>query len=451
MKYLQKSLLILILISLSIPQIQAATYTISENTEQDALAYNSQRNLARTSDGTLHITYLKQIDTIFHIFYAYSIDQGVTWIEEQVSNPPEEYSQYYPSIAVDSQDNIHIVWGGYGWGYEYYANNILYREKTSQGWQPTIMITDIEYYNYEPAIAVDSQDNIHVTWYGDGFGTNTNNYNIQYRKKTNTGWQPIESVTDIEYDQYHPSIAIDTQDNIHIAWEGQGWDTTPFNYDIQYIMKNQSGWQTPERVTDSPSHQSYPCIAVNQQDNIHVVWEGSGGPTPYITNIRYRMRNQIGWHPQENITNSDYDQFYATVALDAQDNIHIAWESARNPNQRTIQYIKKTIEGWQPNITLIESDVNNRIPSLLWAMWPDPPMVRTNVPETGYALAYTSGDSETGYDLIYHPSHNLTWGIKPEPITVGGELTQNNQSLITTTILATTILILTSIIYSNKK
>ena len=147
MKYLQKSLLILILISLLIPQIQAATYTISENTEQDALAYNGQRNLARTNDGTLHITYCKRVDSKYHIFYAYSIDQGVTWIEEQVSNPPEEYSQYYPSIAVDSQDNIHIVWEGQGWGYEYYAYNILYREKTSQGWQPTIMITDIEYYN----------------------------------------------------------------------------------------------------------------------------------------------------------------------------------------------------------------------------------------------------------------------------------------------------------------
>ena len=166
------------------------------------------------------------------------------------------------------------------------------------------------------------------------------------------------------------------------------------------------------------------------------------------------MRNQIGWQPQENITNSDYDQFFATVALDAQDNIHIAWEGegwASNPNQRTVQYIKKTSEGWQQDITVIESNGNNRVPSLLWAMWPDPPMVRTDVPETGYALAYTSENHENGYDLIYHPSHNLTWGIKPEPITVGGELTQNNQSLITTTILATTLLILTSIIYSNKK
>jgi len=85
--------------------------------------------------------------------------------------------------------------------------------------------------------------NIHVVWYGKGWGSNTGYYNIQYRKRTSSGWQTQEAVTDKSWDQLNPSIAIDSSDNIHVVWYGKGWGFYTGTYNIQYRKRTSSGWQ----------------------------------------------------------------------------------------------------------------------------------------------------------------------------------------------------------------
>ncbi|MCD6143602.1 BNR-4 repeat-containing protein, partial [Thermococcus sp.] len=163
-------------------------------------------------------------------------------------------------IAIDGNDNVHVVWRGTGWGTNTGYHNIQYRKRTSTGWQSQEAVTDKDADQVNPSIAIDSDGNVHVVWFGKGWGANTTNWNLQYRKKTSSGWKPREAITDKNADQTHPVIAIDKDDNVHVVWRGLGWGTNTGYYNIQYRKRTSSGWQTREGLTDVAINQYFPNL-----------------------------------------------------------------------------------------------------------------------------------------------------------------------------------------------
>ena len=366
------------------------SYTVKSGALNDSTTRNIQRKLARTSNGTLWCVYHRSDGTYNQIYASYSTNEGETWVEERVTNATDH--QYRPSIAIDSNDNIHVVWYGRSWGTNPSCVNIQYRKRTSSGWQAQEAITDKSDNQYYPSIAIDSNDNIHIVWYGPGWGTNTKYSDIQYRKRTSAGWQAQEAVTDKSDVQYYASIAIDSSDNIHVVWCGKGWGTNTGCYNIRYRKRTSSGWQTQEAITDKGDSQYAPSIAVDSNDNIHVVWLGLGWePNPDYCNIRYRKRTSSGWQTQEAVTNKNNGQYYPSIAIDSNDNIHVVWCGygwGTNTGRYNIQYRKRTSAGWQTQIGLTDASVHQYYPNLIWALHPTVSGVKTNRSKSGYAFVW---------------------------------------------------------------
>jgi len=211
--------------------------------------YGTSRGLARSADGKLHAVYTRGTPT--NVYYAYSTNSGASWTEEPVTAKAGEDSQWDPVIAIDSANNVHVAWDGTGWG-------------------------------------------AHPTF-----------YTIQYRKRTGTGWQAQESVADIADDQYSPVLAIDSADNVHFAWDGYGWGGNPASDSIVYRMRTASTWQTTETVAsyNAPNLSPYVTMALDTASNIHLAWNGTDrNTTSDIANIQYRKRLSTGWQPQEVVT-----------------------------------------------------------------------------------------------------------------------------------------------------
>jgi hypothetical protein len=415
-------LLIIFAVNAMIPMVLAdPSYTVKKGTIPDSTAFNSQRLLVRSSDGTLHCVYVRidDVEETHQIFYANSTDGGVTWTEELVSDSELMAEQHYPSIAIDSKDNIHVVWHGFGWGDNFIVANIQYRMRTADGWQTVEAITDKNVSQYAPIISIDSNDNVHIVWGGYGWGINTDFTNIQYRMRTADGWQTVEAVTDKNDGQRYPSIAIDSMDNVHVVWSGWGWGDNTDDRNIQYRMRTADGWQTQEGLTDTDSDQFYPCMAIDSQDSVLVVWNGWGwGDNIDFSNIQYRMRTADGWQTQEGLTDTDSDQYAPSVAIDSKDNVHMVWHGwgwGTNPNVGNIQYRMRTADGWQTQEAVTDLSYDQWFPNLIWAMHPDPSSVKTNVPESGYAIVY-SGRDENGHKIVYLFSSDLKWGTKTVPI-----------------------------------
>ena len=73
-------------------------------------------------------------------------------------------------------------------------------------------------------IAIDLSNNIHVVWLDSTPG----NYEIYCRKSTNGGvtWGGVKRLTWNSGSSYNPAIAMDSSNNIHVAWN----DETPGNW-----------------------------------------------------------------------------------------------------------------------------------------------------------------------------------------------------------------------------
>ncbi|GAH69904.1 unnamed protein product, partial [marine sediment metagenome] len=243
--------------------------------------------------------------------------------------------------------------------------------------------------------------------------------NIQYQKRTTT-WQARESVTDSPDIQYRSSIAMDSEDNVHVVWYGKGWGDNTTIYNIQY-RKRTTTWQAQEGVTDSPDIQYRPSIAIDSGDNVHVVWYGKGwGDNTTVYNIQYRKRTTT-WQAQEGVTDGPDIQIYPAIAIDSEDNVHVAWYGlgwGENTAKYNIQYRKRTTT-WQTQEGITDRAYDNKYANLIYALHPTVSEVKTNRPKAGYALVW-SGQDAGGYKVEFFKSTDLEWEEAAPPPPAAG-------------------------------
>ena len=240
-----------------------------------ATALANGRKLVRAPSGRLWAVYSKVVevglDYYSNVFAAYSDDGGVSWTEEQLTE--KDADQQYPSIAVDKNSVVRVVWQGYGWGVNTGWHNIQYRMRTDS-WQAQEAVTDAASHQRLPSIAVDEDGYAHVAWEGTGWGENPNDYNIQYRKRTDS-WQAQEAVTDVATHQASdgpPSLAVDSDGYVHVVW----CDESAEDWNIRYRKRTDS-WQTPVNITEEAYDQTWPALCDGLASGYALIWTAHDG------------------------------------------------------------------------------------------------------------------------------------------------------------------------------
>jgi hypothetical protein len=95
------------------------------------------------------------------IYFSRSIDNGLTWNPfKNVSN--NSGTSWNPAIAIDSVGNINVVWSDDIGG----PREIHFRRSIDEGanWFDTVNISNISKWSVYPSIAVDNDGNINIVW-----------------------------------------------------------------------------------------------------------------------------------------------------------------------------------------------------------------------------------------------------------------------------------------------
>lgn len=365
----------------------------SQTIAPGTLGYASARKLARTSDGVLHCVYRRLDGSYFQIYHAYSTNGGQTWSEEQITTASRNHS--CPSIAVDSNDHIHVVWAWYEEPYGFGKTcTVQYRVKTGT-WQPIEDV--ITSYGYVCSIAVDRQDNIHLVVGGYNPGGYSTDY-VKYLKRTLSGWSSPEKVSPKVWANF-PAIAIDQNNYVHVVFR-----TAPY-YEplcgLYYRQRTADGWQSEETIQPPDQERSPASVALDSSGNLYVVWAN------YDTQcINIRKRTSSGWEATEEVWHeSGYRQSNPTIAIDSNDYLHVVWagKHLHFPDYYQLRYRKYTT-GWSSVQNLTSASLDQKNPNLIWAWWPSVEGIRTNVPKDGYAFIWQ--DNET---IRFYKSSDLAW------------------------------------------
>jgi hypothetical protein len=172
-------------------------------------------------------------------------------------------NSYLPDAATDSCGHLHFVCINDSPGIQ----EVFYKKSTDGGttWTTKRLTWNWE-VSYSPTIAVDGNDNLHVAWEDDGPG----NWEIYYKMSTDRGasWS-TKRLTWSSGSSSSAAIVIDSNLYIHMVYiEDKG------NFEIFHKKSTDGGttWTT-KRLTWNSGNSSCPAIATDSSDNLHVVWE----------------------------------------------------------------------------------------------------------------------------------------------------------------------------------
>ena len=344
--------------------------------------------VAIDSDDHIHVIWADNTPGNREIYYKRSTDAGTTWSTAKRLTWTPGFS-YFPAIAIDSGNAIHIVW------YDDTPGNyqIYYKKSTDGGttWNAIKRLTWNSGMSCDPTIATDSTDGIHIAWYDYPPYSDAE---IYYKSSTDAGttWSTAKRLTWTTGESLSPAIAIDSTGIIYVAWSdlitesfvdqteiygsrstdgGMTWsgaqrltwtsgytyypaiaagsgshfhiictDRTPGNYELYHKRSMDGGiaWNAPKRLTWTPGSSDLPAVAIDSDDHIHVIWPDD---TPGYHEIYYKQSTDEGttWNTMNRLTWTPGSSYLPAVAIDSSGAIHVVWQD-NTPGNYEIYYKK---------------------------------------------------------------------------------------------------------------
>ena len=328
------------------------------DSEGDVGWYSS---IAIDSNNKVHISYYDRTDG--DLKYATDASGSLvksTIIIDNVGCVEHHYTSSSISIAIDSNNNVHISYCDYANEALKYATNAsgVWEKSTTPGSEGEVLHT---------SIAIDSNNKVHISYY------DSTNKDLKYATNASGAW--VTSTIEIESEWYtlrYCSIAIDSNNKVHIStffpYSSDIW----YNYYLFYTTKNASGsWVTSiissqsngVRLLESPNT----SIAIDSNNKVHISYKGyytdlSSGALRYATNASGSWVTTIISDPYTDKGS------YNSIAIDSNNKVHISYcdyanEALKYATNASGVWEKSTTPGSEGEVlhTSIAIDSNNKV------------------------------------------------------------------------------------------
>jgi len=138
----------------------------------------------------------------------------------------------------------------------------------------------------------------------------------------------------------HPSIAVDSRGTVHLVWD----DNTQGNEEIFYAYKYANDtWSIPVNLSNNESSSRYPCIQIDKNDKIHLVWQDASPASDWRIFYTYKAPDSL-WSIPETIT-AQYASLVPVLAVDNNFGLHLFWKEGFSAEDCRYHYAYKPIGG----------------------------------------------------------------------------------------------------------
>jgi hypothetical protein len=256
---------------------------------------------------------------------------------ERITDNPGR--SWWLDIVEDSKGMIHAVWmdrvDSVG-----RADDIFYSHKQLGGiWSEPVNITNTEDYSYLPRIAINSKDELYVVWDEDR-RSDWHSVVVMKKMESNGNWQNgHDTLWDYLDFSERVAIAIDDEDNIHTTFLGQDQYRS---HALMYCKIGNNG-QKDSVVHLIEAPMNYSPILVDRSGGLHVIGEKQFGMWDEIMDV-YKPKGGLWQIPGVNISQSPYSNSWIVdnVSMDNEGHIYTSWNEC---NDSHVYFSERDING----------------------------------------------------------------------------------------------------------
>jgi uncharacterized repeat protein (TIGR01451 family) len=331
------------------PGVYAQRYTADGSTADSEFLVNTETlnaqlspSIAMDADGDFVIAWESsgsQDGDGFGVYAQRYTADGFEAGAEFLVNTKTSDNQRYPSIAMDADGDFVIAWQSYGQdtsdSYGVYAQR--YTADGSTVGSEFLVNTETYAPQSEASIAMDADGDFVIAWQsyqnGDGYGI----YAQRYSADGSTAGSEFLVNTHTDSDQKSPSVAMDADGDFVIAWQSQGQDNSPaFDSGVYAQRYSADGIKAGAEFlvnTVTDDNQQSPSVAMDADGDFVIAWESysyierQDGFGFGVIAQRYTAKGiELGSEFLVN-TETSRDQSRNSIAMDADGDFVIAWES----------------------------------------------------------------------------------------------------------------------------
>ncbi len=243
----------------------------------------------------------------------------------------------------------------------------------------TSTLDDADYAGQYTSIAVDVNDNIHVAYVG------ATDFGLYYAKYDGSSWT-FEDVDRSGIPSFkNPSIAVDVQGKPRISY----YNNDAGSMDLKYAVRIESGWEI-ETVDSDGDVGQYNSLALDGRGYPHIAYYDSTN-----TNLKYAKWNGSDWD-KETVDSEDTssDGKYCSLALDGTGNPHISYSK-----ETTIDVFNTKYAKWTPQSGWVYDDVDTSNSGK-----------NTSIAIDGNGTVHISYD-DTGTEILHASSTSSGWSV----------------------------------------
>jgi len=226
--------------------------------------------------------------------------------------PRKLFYGYTPSIALDGNEHLHLVFSQNVTGnFEIY--HIVFN---GSYWSLPINISHTRGASYSPQIAQAPDGTLHVVW-----NDNTPGRDVIYQAVLDANGLWVDAPLPGAWGKA-PSLQIDPSLIAYVLWQGSNQARTT---DVFYMDGKGHAWQLPRNLSDSSTASVGIHAVLDSLGQIHAVWTESAGGTYYV---RYTSGRRNSWlRPQTLAEAGGESAAIATSERGAY--VHVWWSDGR--------------------------------------------------------------------------------------------------------------------------
>jgi len=220
--------------------------------------------------------------------YSRSSDGGKNWTRwKNISfvagyDSHEDYWQEHPHILSATDGKLFAVWEGKD--QDNRTQQIKFSRSSDGGatWSQWINVQASQGNTQSrPTLVEDQAGGLHLFMYTSE-GSEGGRQQIQYLRSDNAGnsWSERLAISDPGSDSRHVSAAADAQGTIHAAWRAQ--NSSGYSRIVYRSWKNGS-WSEIRSVAPREQYQFFPSLGVDRNGKINIAWMESDQPSDLPT------------------------------------------------------------------------------------------------------------------------------------------------------------------------